>query len=65
MSDRIVLWVAGPAEIEAAVQLHKDWIAEEVLARQVTVGGNIESHNAAQSADIYGQPVNIALERAV
>jgi isoleucyl-tRNA synthetase len=65
VSDRIVLWVAGPAEIEAAVQLHKDWIAEEVLARQVSVGGSIESHNAAQSADIYGQSVSIALERAV
>ena len=65
VSDRIVLWVAGPSEIEAAAQLHKDWIAEEVLARQVSVGGNIESHNAVQSSDIYGQTVSIALERAV
>jgi isoleucyl-tRNA synthetase len=65
VSDRITLWAAGPAEIEAAVQLHKSWIADEVLARQVNVGGNIESHHAAQSVDIDGQAVSIALERAV
>jgi isoleucyl-tRNA synthetase len=65
VSDRIVLEVAGPAEIEAAVKIHTRWIADEVLARQVTVGGNVESHNATQSVDIDGQAVSIALERAV
>ncbi|HYN83586.1 MAG TPA: isoleucine--tRNA ligase [Gemmatimonadaceae bacterium] len=65
VSDRIVLWVGGTAEIEAAVKLHTRWIADEVLARQITIGGNIESHNAVQSVDIDGQAVSIALERAV
>ncbi len=65
VSDRITLWVAGPAEIEAAIQLHKDWVASEVLARQVNVGGKSESNHAAQSVDIDGQPVSIAIERAV
>jgi isoleucyl-tRNA synthetase len=65
VSDRITLWVAGPAEIEKAVQSHTDWIASEVLARQVIVGGNMEPHYALQSAVIDGQTVSIALQRAV
>jgi isoleucyl-tRNA synthetase len=65
VSDRITLWVVGSTEIETAVQLHKAWIADEVLAREVVVGGNIESHHATQSVDIDGQSVSIALERGV
>jgi isoleucyl-tRNA synthetase len=52
VSDRIVLWVAGPSEIEAAVQLHKTDCLDEVLARELEVGNRKESHHAVQSVDI-------------
>jgi isoleucyl-tRNA synthetase len=65
VSDRITLWISGPAEIEGAVSFHRNWIAEEVLAREIIVGERIEPHNAAQSVDIDGQAVSIAFERAV
>jgi isoleucyl-tRNA synthetase len=65
VSDRITLQIAGPAEIEQAVELHREWIAEEVLAREIVVGGGVEPHHAAQSVDIDGQAVSIAFERAV
>jgi len=65
VSDRIVLWIAGPSAIEEAIRSHAEWIAEEVLAREVNVGERIEPHHAMQSADIDGQAVSIAFERAV
>jgi len=65
VSDRIVLWIAGPSEIEEAVRTHADWIAGEVLARELEVGDRKESHHAVQSVDIDGQPVSIAFERTV
>jgi isoleucyl-tRNA synthetase len=65
VSDRITLWVAGPAEIVTAINLHKEWIASEVLATHLIMGGGSDSNHAAQSVDIDGQPVSIALERAV
>jgi isoleucyl-tRNA synthetase len=65
VSDRIALWIAGSAEIEAAVRSHQDWIADEVLARHVSVGEESEPDYAAQSVDIDGQAVSIAFERAV
>lgn len=65
VSDRITLWIAGPEEIENSVRGHEEWIKDEVLAREMIVGERSEQHHAAQSVDIDGQPVSIALERAV
>jgi len=65
VSDRIVLAISGTAELEEAVRAHKARIADEVLAREITVGDDASKFNAAQSVDIDGQPASIALERAV
>jgi isoleucyl-tRNA synthetase len=65
VSDRIVLSIAGPDEIESAVRAHHARIAEEVLALRITVGTDAENSNAAQSVDIDGLPASIAIERAV
>jgi isoleucyl-tRNA synthetase len=65
LSDRIVLWIAGPAEILQSLRAHTDWIAAEVLAVKIHIGEGVEPHHALQSLDIGGQPVSIALERAV
>jgi isoleucyl-tRNA synthetase len=64
VSDRIVLSISGSEELESAVRAHQAWIAEEVLARGITVGTDAENINAAQSVDIDGLPASIAIERA-
>jgi isoleucyl-tRNA synthetase len=66
VSDRIVLSVAGPPEIEGAIRSHSEWIADEVLAKEIHVGGEAQDQNhAVQTVDIDGQPVTIAFKRAV
>ena len=64
VSDRIRLGVAGDSEIEAAVRQHREWIADEVLAREVAVGGDFAgNHTAMQTADLDGLPVRVAITR--
>jgi isoleucyl-tRNA synthetase len=65
VSDRVSLWLAGPAEIEAAVKTHESWIAGEVLARRISVGGDMNEHNSAQAVEIEGQTVRVELQRVV
>ncbi len=65
VSDRIIVAVAGWDELEAAVRAHHAWIAEEVLAREITVGDDAEKFNAVDPIDIDGREARIAIERAV
>ena len=65
VSDRVTLWLAGPSEVEAAVRTHRDWIAGEVLARDLEVGGEINEHDLARTVVIEGQTVRVELQRAV
>jgi isoleucyl-tRNA synthetase len=64
VSDRISLWIAGPPEIEDAIRTHAEWIADEVLAKELHVGERIDSSHATQTVDIDGQPVDIAFKKA-
>jgi isoleucyl-tRNA synthetase len=64
VSDRISLSLSGPAELEEAIRTHQSRIAEEVLARDISIGDDASKMNAAQSVDIDGHPARIALERA-
>ena len=62
VSDRIRLWLSGPPEIEAAAAEYKDGIAGEVLAREITIGGNEPPvEYAMQSVEIEGFQIRIAL----
>jgi hypothetical protein len=63
VSDRIALFVVGDVEIQEAVKAFQKWIAEEVLARQVGVAGQIEGTHATHAFDLDGQSVEVALER--
>ena len=63
VSDRVTLSVGGPAEIQEAVKAFQKWIADEVLARRVTVGERIEDTHATHTFDLDGQSVEVALER--
>lgn len=65
VSDRIVLSISGTTELEEAIRAHCQRIADEVLAREITIGDNAVEIHAAQVVDIDGQPACIALKRAV
>ncbi len=65
VSDRIRLAVSGTEELGNAVLTHKEWIANEVLALDMTVGDTTGQFHAVHAVDIDGQPASIALERAV
>jgi isoleucyl-tRNA synthetase len=63
VSDRVTLSVGGPVEIQEAVKAFQKWIADEVLARRVTVGERMEGTHATHTFDLDGQSVEVALER--
>ena len=64
VSDRIALWVRGNAEVEEAVREFGEWIAGEVLARELTVGEAApKDAHAAQALDLDGLAVGVALRR--
>jgi isoleucyl-tRNA synthetase len=63
VSDRIHLWVAGASPVEAAVASHREWIAQEVLARDVTIGEVMGNNNAALQADLDGHAVRVAITK--
>jgi isoleucyl-tRNA synthetase len=64
VSDRVTLTVGGPVEIQEAVRAFQKWIADEVLARRVTVGERMEgTHATTHTFDLDGQSVEVALER--
>ncbi len=63
VSDRITLSVGGNDEIQEAVKAFQKWIADEVLARKLTVGERIDGKYATHPFDLDGQNVEVALER--
>jgi isoleucyl-tRNA synthetase len=63
VSDRITLTIGAGQEIEDAVKAFEKWIAAEVLATKVGVGGKIDETHATHAFDLDGQNVEVALER--
>jgi isoleucyl-tRNA synthetase len=66
VSDRIVLTVAGDETVRRVVDAHREWIATEVLARELVVADEIAGHHhAVQTVDLdEGIIARIALTRA-
>jgi len=64
VSDRIALWVAGPAALHEAVDAHRGWICDETLTLHLhvaaTVGPDVPS---GTTADLDGVPVSLALQK--
>jgi isoleucyl-tRNA synthetase len=77
VSDRIALRVWGAPEVEAAVRSHADYVAAEVLARTLEVGGadhdgretaahgDALSSDASRTFDLDGAPVHVALRKTL
>ncbi len=64
VSDRIALHAAGYDELERVVQEYRDYIAAEVLAVDVTVGGEPEFVPlSSRSVDLDGSNVRVAITR--
>jgi hypothetical protein len=54
--------VTADAEVEEAVEAFRKWIADEVLAVDVKIGGQ-KSNYATHAFDLEGQGVTVAMER--
>jgi isoleucyl-tRNA synthetase len=67
VSDRIVLYVWGGAEVEEAARALRAWIADEVLALEARIGAaegaGEGSFHAMQGVDIDGLTATIALTK--
>ena len=65
VSDRIRLWVEGDEAVREAAESHREWIAEEVLARALVVGAGPadESDHATREVDLDGLRLRVALTR--
>ena len=66
ISDRIVVAVGGSAEVLAALETHRDWLAEEVLATDLAIGeaASLDGADEAASMDVDGRSVDLAVRRA-
>ncbi len=62
VSDRISVAVWGDSELEGALEAHREWIAEEVLARELAIGGTA-SRNAANEVDLDGVAAHVAFKK--
>jgi isoleucyl-tRNA synthetase len=67
VSDRITLAVTGDEETQEAVNQYRSWIADEVLAREITVAVHAAEgageERAAHHLDLDGRAVTVALTR--
>jgi isoleucyl-tRNA synthetase len=64
VSDRIHLTISGDAPVVEAAETHRDWIADEVLATELAVGGAPQEHMLARQAmDLDGIRADLALTR--
>lgn len=63
VSDRIVLSVWGDSEIETAAGSHAAWIAEEVLARELAVGGPPGTDEPVHEVELDGRTVSLTVRR--
>ncbi|HEY5086590.1 MAG TPA: hypothetical protein VII66_04440, partial [Gemmatimonadaceae bacterium] len=63
VSDRIVLAVAGEAELTEAVAAHRDWISAEVLAPELHSVPLLDGTHPAYHLDLDGLAADVTLTR--
>jgi isoleucyl-tRNA synthetase len=66
VSDRIVLYVGGQADVEASVRAHGEWIGSEVLATRVVWrdGGVTDDQATMPAVEIDDTTARIAITKA-
>jgi isoleucyl-tRNA synthetase len=65
VSDRIVLTVAGPAEVDAVIQAHGTRIGDEVLAAELVFAGEGPVVSDMHAIDLDGITAFVAITRTV
>jgi isoleucyl-tRNA synthetase len=65
VSDRIRLEIAGPDALRAVAEQHRQWIAGEVLAREIVITGDVSADPSAIALELDGMTAHIALTRDV
>jgi isoleucyl-tRNA synthetase len=64
VSDRITLWVGGPAPLADAVEAHRAWICDETLTRTLIAGTELPPDvPPGTTADLDGVTVHLALQK--
>jgi isoleucyl-tRNA synthetase len=64
VSDRIRLSISSDVPVVEAVEEHRAWIAEEVLATELVIGGELHGHTLArQMVDLDGIRADLALTK--
>ena len=63
VSDRIRLQIAGPDALRAVAEQHRQWIAGEVLAREIVVTDALSADPSAIALEIDGMTAHLALTR--
>jgi isoleucyl-tRNA synthetase len=61
IADRVVVSLAAPADVVAAVEAHRDWIAGEVLATSLAVVDELDEVTATITVDEHQVRVQLAL----
>ena len=62
VSDRIRLRIAAPDEVQLAIGVYNDWIANELLAREIVLG-EVQAAQQAHDLDLDGSPVRVAITK--
>ncbi len=65
VSDRIRLQVAGPDALRAIAEQYRQWIAGEVLAREIVISDAISADPSAIALELDGMTAHLALTRDV
>ena len=64
VSDRIVVRITGDLDVVEAVEAHREWIASEVLAKDILVGEPaLHGQQAIESVDLDGPSARIAITK--
>ncbi len=64
VSDRITLWVAGPAALHDAVDAHRAWICDETLTLALHASATLSPDvPPGTTADLDGVPVSLVLQK--
>jgi isoleucyl-tRNA synthetase len=63
VSDRLRVRIDAPDDVGAAITEYNDWIANELLAREITFGAPAAGQQATHEVDLDGSSVRVTLTR--
>jgi isoleucyl-tRNA synthetase len=65
ISDRVRVAIVGDAESVGPLAAHRDWLADEVLATQLTIGpeATLASVDRSETMELGARPVELAIAR--